>query len=204
VSIEHLFKNNFSQKSLSNHINVDLSKLRFNANDYFMECELKQIEDSIHLVKQEDLDLIYSETSDYMYKFNYSRISKDEILFYFAEMMGYDSIIHCLANIKKSIAVDLDGTLAIFDGWRGISYIGEPIDSVVERAYQKEKEGYEIVIYTARANDSRSIPIIRNWLRNHNLPNWRITDKKDSSMKEIWDDLAIRVPRNKGFSNKEA
>ena len=198
VRFEDLLNDDRSIFKIGNHLGVDISTLNDNHNGYFMESELEKIEQSINLISQEDLNIIYDELYDYMDNLNYKRLSLDDILYQFAQLMGYDSIISCLGTIRKSIGVDLDGTLAKYDGWKGISWIGEPIQPIVDAALNKEKEGYEIIILTARAGDSRSIPIIKNWLRNHNLPDWRITDRKDSSMKEIWDDLAKTVKLNQG------
>lgn len=39
------------------------------------------------------------------------------------------------------IGVDLDGTLAHYDGWKGADHIGEPIPAMVERVKQWLSEG---------------------------------------------------------------
>ena len=201
VNFEKLLENEELVEKVSNNLGVMISNLSNNGYSYLIEQDLDKIKESINLVTQEDLDLIYDNLSSYMKCFNYERLSLSTIMYQFANMLGYDSIVECLANIKKCIAVDLDGTLAKYEKWRGISYIGEPIQSVVDAALKKQSEGYEIVIFTARVMDPRAIPIIRNWLRNNKLPYWRITNVKDSSMKEIWDDLAVHVERNRGFNN---
>lgn len=198
VCFENLLQKETSIRRLSKHIGVSMNSLNTNCNEYFTINELDKIESSINLISQEDLNIIYDELSEYMDHFNYKKLSLDDILYMFSQLMGYDSIISCLGSIKKSIGLDLDGTIAEYNGWKGISYIGNPIQPIIDAALEKEKEGYEIIILTARAADPRSIPIIKNWLRNHNLPNWRITDRKDSSMKEIWDDLAKTVKFNEG------
>ncbi len=198
VKFESLLEKKNLINKVSNHIGVDVSPIDGEHNSYFLSSELSDVESSINLVSQYDLDLIYDELRDYMDHFEYKRLSLESILYEFSQLMGYDSIVSCLGTIKRSIGVDLDGTLAHYDGWRGISYIGKPIQPIVDAALKKEREGYEIVILTARAADSRSIPIIKNWLRNHDLPNWRITDRKDSSMKQIWDDIAKPVQCNEG------
>ena len=112
----------------------------------------------------------------------------------------YDSIVEQMAQdeSKKSIAVDLDGTLAEYTGWKGINHIGKPLKPMVNRIYKWISEGYQVKIFTARAADPRSYDIIRNWLRANGLPDMVITNVKDSSMKEIWDDLAVRVKKNTG------
>ena len=38
--------------------------------------------------------------------------------------------------MKNTVCVDLDGTLAKYDGWKGLEHIGEPIDGSVEFTQQ--------------------------------------------------------------------
>jgi len=45
---------------------------------------------------------------------------------------------------------DLDGTLAKYDGWKGISHIGEPIAPMVELIKRYHSEGKVVKIMTAR------------------------------------------------------
>lgn len=48
------------------------------------------------------------------------------------------------------IGVDLDGTLAEYDGWKGPSHIGKPIEPMVARVKEWLKEGKDVRIFTAR------------------------------------------------------
>jgi hypothetical protein len=48
------------------------------------------------------------------------------------------------------IGVDLDGTMAYYDGWKGADHIGEPIPAMVERVKRWLAEGREVRIFTAR------------------------------------------------------
>jgi hypothetical protein len=50
------------------------------------------------------------------------------------------------------IGVDLDGTLAKYDGWKGPLEIGEPIMPMVERVKAWLAEGLEVRIFTARVS----------------------------------------------------
>lgn len=45
---------------------------------------------------------------------------------------------------------DLDGTLAKYDGWKGIDHIGEPIAPIVRLVQAMHKGGLEVKILTAR------------------------------------------------------
>ncbi|MHB9009227.1 MAG: hypothetical protein ACYDC1_20140, partial [Limisphaerales bacterium] len=48
------------------------------------------------------------------------------------------------------IGVDLDGTLAHYDGWQGAQYIGDPIAPMVERVQRWLAAGKTVKIFTAR------------------------------------------------------
>ena len=50
------------------------------------------------------------------------------------------------------IGVDLDGTLAYYDEWRGALHIGEPIPAMLERVRRWLDEGKDVRIFTARVN----------------------------------------------------
>jgi hypothetical protein len=45
------------------------------------------------------------------------------------------------------IGVDLDGTLAHYDGWKGADHIGEPIAPMVERVKRWLSEGHEVRVF---------------------------------------------------------
>ena len=45
---------------------------------------------------------------------------------------------------------DLDGTLAKYDGWKGIDHIGEPVKPMVELIKRMHDEGKVVKIMTAR------------------------------------------------------
>ena len=48
------------------------------------------------------------------------------------------------------IGVDLDGTLAHYDTWRGPAHIGEPIPKMLERVKWWVSQGKTVQIFTAR------------------------------------------------------
>jgi hypothetical protein len=50
---------------------------------------------------------------------------------------------------------DLDGTLAKYDGWKGIDHIGEPVKPMVELMKRMHDEGYVVKIMTARVAPRR-------------------------------------------------
>lgn len=99
---------------------------------------------------------------------------------------------------KGWIGVDLDGTLAIYDGWQGPLYIGAPIPAMVERVKRWLAEGREVRVFTARAYDLVALEVIQEWCRNHIGIELEVTCEKDPDMIELWDDRVVAVERNTG------
>lgn len=97
------------------------------------------------------------------------------------------------------IGVDLDGTLAQYDGWRGFDKIGKPVPVMLARVKHWLKNGYTVKIFTARAAfPEQGIPPVKQWLEENGLPELEVTNKKDFSMIELWDDRAVQVVENSG------
>jgi hypothetical protein len=96
------------------------------------------------------------------------------------------------------IGVDLDGTLAKYNGWKGITHIGEPIPAMVARVRRWVGRGKKVKIFTARADDEKAVTAIKKWLKKHELPDLEVTNLKDQKMIEFWDDRAVQVQKNTG------
>jgi hypothetical protein len=98
------------------------------------------------------------------------------------------------------IGVDLDGTLALYDGWKGVEHIGAPIPRMVERVKEWLAKGREVRIFTARAWQAEELTLktINEWAETHIGQRLPITCEKDYHMIELWDDRAIRVVENTG------
>jgi hypothetical protein len=96
------------------------------------------------------------------------------------------------------IGVDLDGCLARYDKWRGPTKIGEPIPAMVNRIRRWVGHGKKVKIFTARADDEKSVNAIHKWLKDHDLPDLEVTNLKDEHMVEMWDDRAVAVAKNTG------
>lgn len=113
------------------------------------------------------------------------------------------------------IGVDLDGTLAEYDGRQGVNHIGMPVPAMLERVIAWLDEGQEVRIFTDRvcerpesdsvAEVAKARIAIRKWLHVHlpkrlaltalTLP---ITNVKDRGMIELWDDRVVQVEKNTG------
>lgn len=100
--------------------------------------------------------------------------------------------------MKNCYGVDLDGTLAIYHGWKGPAHIGDPIPKMMERVRDWIDKGIEIIIFTARADDKSNIPYIKDWLKEHGLPDLEVTNRKLSKMSRIYDDRAVQIEKNTG------
>jgi|SRR6478609_591159 len=123
------------------------------------------------------------------------------------------------------IGVDLDGTLAHYDGWKGADYIGAPIPAMVERVKRWLAEGKTVKVFTARVycppeqdcwtvhSDGRNEleefharqqeaiaarKAIYAWCADQFGVALEVTCTKDYGMIELWDDRAVRVVPNTG------
>ena len=99
---------------------------------------------------------------------------------------------------KGWIGVDLDGTLAFYDKWRGIEHVGEPIPKMLRRVKNWIASGQPVKIFTARCGEPTAIPYIEAWLDEHGIGGLEVTNVKDFAMIELWDDRAIQVTPNTG------
>lgn len=100
---------------------------------------------------------------------------------------------------KGWIGVDLDGTLAFYDGWKGESVIGEPIPLMEARVIDFIENGETVKIFTARAGTQSGIDHVKAWLKEHGFPDLEVTNKKDFGMRRLYDDRAVQVEENTGI-----
>lgn len=100
------------------------------------------------------------------------------------------------------IGVDLDGTLAHYEGWNG-GKIGQPIPLMADRVNAWLAAEKEVRIFTARVG----VPgeecdfertRIQDWTLEHFGVRLPMTATKDFAMIELWDDRAIQVKINSG------
>jgi hypothetical protein len=101
------------------------------------------------------------------------------------------------------IGVDLDGTLAHYEGWLGLDHIGEPIEPMMKQVHEWLEKGFEVKIFTARVAvtgplKEEVVMHIHNWCVKHGLPPLEVTNVKDFGMVELYDDKAFHVRPNTG------
>lgn len=122
---------------------------------------------------------------------------------------------------------DLDGTLAKYDGWKGIDHIGEPVKPMVELIKRMHDEGKVVKIMTARVAPRRledgTIGEQFTWLTREPssdpaakytatqyIQDWceetaqlgfvpEIVYQKDHLMLELYDDRVKQVVPNEGW-----
>lgn len=118
---------------------------------------------------------------------------------------------------------DLDGTLAKYDGWKGIGHIGEPVKPMVELIKRMHDEGKVVKIMTARIAPHKledgtvgesyvTVPdgekgATRNYAHQF-INDWchfnlgfipEIVYQKDHLMLELYDDRVKQVVPNEGW-----
>lgn len=80
-----------------------------------------------------------------------------------------------MASRGKSIAVDLDKTLAEYDGWKGMENIGKPYDGARKFVRALRKRGFKVIIHTCRINPKNNadnvdgVAIVSRWLNTHGI-----------------------------------
>jgi len=80
--------------------------------------------------------------------------------------------------MRKTVAVDLDGVLAQYSGWKGALVIGEPLPGAVD--FVKELLTFaDVVVHTSRvspdeqangAGFAHAPSVVTDWLKRHGFP----------------------------------
>ena len=97
------------------------------------------------------------------------------------------------------IGVDLDGTLAHYDGWKGIDHVGAPIEPMVSMVRQWLYEGKDVRIFTARVSEGvKALPVIQEFCLKQFSKILPVTNVKDFGMIVLFDDRCVTVEKNTG------
>lgn len=96
-------------------------------------------------------------------------------------------------NSRRTIAVDFDGVIADYDGYKGPGVLGAPRRDVREALVLLRAEGWKIVIHTTRGGDE-----VLEYLQQHTIPHDEINSNSDyrtNGVKPVadvyWDDRAV-------------
>jgi hydroxymethylpyrimidine pyrophosphatase-like HAD family hydrolase len=94
---------------------------------------------------------------------------------------------------QRTLAVDFDGVIADYDGWRGPGVLGEPRGDVVEALRRLRGEGWKIVVHTTRGAEE-----VEDYLARYRIPHDEINHNSDYQTKGpkpvadvYWDDRAV-------------
>ena len=68
-------------------------------------------------------------------------------------------------EIPQTICIDLDGTLAGYDGWKGADHFGAPLPGAREALAGLRARGWRIIIFTTRGDREK----VGAYLRRHGL-----------------------------------
>ena len=104
---------------------------------------------------------------------------------------------------RRWVGVDLDGTLARDDAEGHLlpPYpLGQPVPEMVQMVRSLLAAGVTVKIFSARACEPESIPIIQAWAERHGLGRLDVTNQKDFDLIRFYDDRAIQVVPNRGTS----
>ena len=96
-------------------------------------------------------------------------------------------------NSRRTIAVDFEGVIAQYDGWKGRGVLGAPRPDVVQALGTLRDEGWKIIVHTSRGGAE-----IGRYLAQHQIPHDEINSNSDyptGGVKPVadvyWDDRAV-------------
>jgi hypothetical protein len=99
-----------------------------------------------------------------------------------------------IGDRPRTIAVDFDGVLAEYSGWKGIEVLGAPRMDVIKALRVLRHEGWKIVVHTTRSEQH-----IIDYLSLHDIPYDEINRNShypSAGGKPVatvyWDDRAVR------------
>jgi len=101
------------------------------------------------------------------------------------------------------VGVDLDGTLSRDDGpdhFLPPYPLGQPIPEMIAMVKSLLEGGVAVKIFSARACEPESIPVIQAWAEKHGLGRLEVTNRKDFELIRFYDDRAIQMVPNQGKS----
>lgn len=81
---------------------------------------------------------------------------------------------------ERWIGFDLDGTLAMYDGWKGIEHIGDPIPEMRDLICRLHGEGKRVKIFTARVAP-RTITA-----KDNSIPGFGMTGERSQGEAFVW------------------
>lgn len=100
---------------------------------------------------------------------------------------------HKLNKSRRTIAVDFDGVIAEYDGYKGRGVLGDPRQDVAQALRDLRSEGWKIVIHTTRGEQEIEGYLVRHAIAYDEIN--RNSDYKTEGPKPVadlyWDDRAV-------------
>ncbi len=100
---------------------------------------------------------------------------------------------HKVNNSRRTLAVDFDGVIANYDGYKGPGVLGDPRADVREALHTLKNEGWKIIINTTRGQQE-----LAKYLAQHGIPFDEFNSNSDYNTQGIkpvadvyWDDRAV-------------
>ena len=97
------------------------------------------------------------------------------------------------SGLRRTIAVDFDGVIANYDGWKGPGVLGDPREDVVKTLCELNAEGWKIIVHSTRGEEE-----IGGYLARHAIPYDEInrnSDYRTTGFKPVadiyWDDRSV-------------
>lgn len=90
-------------------------------------------------------------------------------------------------NGKHHFAIDLDGTLLAYCGWKGEDHFGDPLPGAVEWVKAALADGHEVTVFTTRTNQER----VHAALVERGFPSLPVTNVKRPEFSIMIDDRAL-------------
>lgn len=71
---------------------------------------------------------------------------------------------------KPTLAIDFDGVLALYDGWKGEEHLGEPHPDAPAMVRRYLEAGFQVTIFSVRAATREGRGRLKEWTKKLNLP----------------------------------
>lgn len=107
-------------------------------------------------------------------------------------------------HVESWVGFDFDGTLAVYDRWRGDEHLGKPVELMVHRVQNYIERGYTCKVFTTRVAEeegrdvARCRRLIEDWTEAHIGTRLEVTNIKDKGMLQLFDDRCVQVIKNTG------
>lgn len=105
-----------------------------------------------------------------------------------------------------AIAIDLDKTLATYEGYKGPTVIGKPISPQVDAVKKMLADGEDVWIFTARLEHPKAIPALKAWTKEHIGTELPMTNIKFPEFSRFIDDraeLPVQMQKEKNDAVQE-